>query len=274
MGRMSKHFLVLLACSLPLVGCSSDGGSASSEEFCDELKSMAESPADATSDPEELRAMSDRIDELAASAPEAIASEFELFAGVFDELASLEEASSSEGDLDDLEGFGAVMELMFDPEFLAASAKLSEYAVDECGFDPEQADATFGGDGADITLDESGNGEPDTGDAEGAGDSLGGSDDGISLDDLDEVKSDPANADWAELIVSSTVWGDAQVGMHGVGPDDEYIDSPPLTEEQAISACEAVIAAFGSDHPELEVVTGNGETDLVSGSVETGCAPV
>ncbi|MEZ5269969.1 MAG: hypothetical protein R2789_15860 [Microthrixaceae bacterium] len=57
--------------------------------------------------------------------------------------------------------FGAVMELMLDPKFIAATEQLSEYAEQECRFDPAEAGDTFGGD------------TDSAPDAEGSGDTFG-----------------------------------------------------------------------------------------------------
>ena len=93
---------------------------------------LGDDPAEAAAAAEELRG-------LASSAPEAVADALTTFADLMDELAELEGS-----DEDDMESFGRVMALMFDPEIIEAGQVMEKYAVSECGFDPEVASERFG----------------------------------------------------------------------------------------------------------------------------------
>lgn len=63
-----------------------------------------------------------------------------LVVGLLDAMATSPD-SGAEADPADL---GEIMELMLDPELLAATTTLTAHAGQECGFDPETA-AQFGG---------------------------------------------------------------------------------------------------------------------------------
>ena len=285
---MSKLPVALILSALALFGCSSgDGGSASVDDFCDRLRAAGESGRlDPDDDPESMAAAADEFTELAEVAPEEISGAFAVFAAAINELAELDAAAGdgSSSDVDstnDMADFGAVMELMLDPKFIAATEQLSEYAEQECGFDPAEAGDTFGGD-TETAPDAEGSGDTGFGDTgfgdTGFGDtgsgSGTGSGEGISLEDLDAVMEAASNAGWGDRIVSTGISGGSHISLYGRGAADEFVDSEPLTVEEANQACEAMLRAFGERRDDLEVIVGNGETDLVTGSVADGCGPI
>jgi hypothetical protein len=225
---------------------------------------LGDDPAEAAAAAEELRG-------LASSAPEPVADALTTFADLMDDLAELE--GSEEGDI---ESFGQVMALMFDPEIIEAGKVMEKYVVSECGFDPEEASERFGSstedspgpeDSGEFDFDPA---EPDDG---GSTDDIRTSGE-ISLEDLDDVKSSHSAETWSAKIVSSGISGDKSIELYGSGPDDEYIEREPLTVDESVAACEAMREAFGADQPELEVRVGNGDTVLVEGSASEACAPV
>jgi hypothetical protein len=117
-----------------LVACGDDdggggGGQAmSTEEFCELLR---ESEADPSDD-----ASFEALDELVAAAPPEIRDDLELVRDRLQQLEGLDE--------DDPAAFEAVMELMGDPEFVAASERLEEFGVEECGMEPSDTGTTLG----------------------------------------------------------------------------------------------------------------------------------
>ncbi|MEZ5269970.1 MAG: hypothetical protein R2789_15865 [Microthrixaceae bacterium] len=74
--------------------------------------------------------------------------------------------------------------------------------------------------------------------------------------------------------MSTGISGGSHISLYGRGAADEFVDSEPLTVEEANQACEAMLRAFGERRDDLEVIVGNGETDLVTGSVADGCGPI
>lgn len=288
----ARSAVVLGALALLVGACSSgDGESSGSDsaaqpdgasDFCAQLESASqEETLDAGDDPEAAAAAAEELRALATEAPEEVAGAITTLADVLDELAQLDQ--SGEGDMED---FGRVMELMLDPEVIEAGAVLEQYAVAECGFDPEEASERFGS-GSDDSGDSGFDAVPGEDplapgelDAGGQGDMPGDdirSNGEISLDDLEALRESHADESWSAKIVSSStssISQGASIGMYGKGPDDEYIEREPLTTEESVAACEAVVEAFAAENPGLEVRVGNGDTDLVVGGASADCAPV
>lgn len=248
------------------------GGGGGGDDFCAQLEAASEEDTMMLGDdPAEAAAAAEELRELASSAPGAVADALTTFADLMDELAELE--GSDEGDM---ESFGRVMALMFDPEIIEAGQVMEKYAVSECGFDPEEASERFGS----STEDSSGPGDSGEFDFDPAEPDDGASTDDIrtsgeiSLEDLDDVKSSHSAESWSEKIVSSGISGDNSIELYGKGPDDEYIERKPLTVGESVAACEAMREAFSAEQPELEVRVGNGDTVLVEGSASEVCVPV
>lgn len=273
-----------------IAGCSSgeeggtghpaDGGT---DEFCSRFESATEDEALASSDdPEAAAAAADEVRELASEAPEEITGALGAIADMLDEVAEMERSSDAgEGGLED---FGRIMELMFDPDLIAATKTLEKYAVSQCGFDPDEASERFGmgiddGEDADGRWDFEMS-EPDPADPEESQDPEAADPDeirtsgDISLEDLDEVKAAHSDESWSAKIVSSGISGNQYIQLFGKGPDDEYIEREPLSIDESLAACEAMRDAFGGEQPDLEVSVGNGDEVLVTGTVSEACAPV
>lgn len=293
--RTAQLLLPMMALGL-LGGCSSsderaaDGPDGGGDDFCSRLEAASDKasvgddddPDDAARAAEELRA-------LASRAPGEVADALETFAGLIDELAALEDpvdtstdAAPDDSDNSDdasMEDFGRIMELIFDPEVIEAGKVIEDYAVDECGFDPEEAEERFGvGDTPDMTdttdMDDGFGATDPPGDPEAAdSDEIRNSGD-ISLQDLDDVAAAHPEESWSAKIVSSGISGERSIQLFGRGPEDEYIEREPLTVEESLAACEAMREAFFEDRPELEVSVGNGDEVLVTGSASQACAPV
>jgi hypothetical protein len=251
---------------------SAGGGDNGGDDFCAQLEAASEEDTMTIGDdPAEAAAAAEELRELASSAPEAVAGALGTFADLMDEMAELD--GSDEGDMED---FGRVMALMFDPEIIEAAKTLEKYAVSECGFDPEEASERFGNSTGDSPGSEDSGEfefEPSDPDDGGSTDDIRTSGE-ISLEDLDDVKSSHSGEAWSEKIVSSGISGDRSIELYGVGPDDQYIEREPLTVDESVAACEAMRDAFSSEQPELEVRVGNGDTVLAQGSASEACAPV
>ncbi len=269
--------------SVALFGAACSGGSGgaatgSEEDFCGRMEElMQREELDVTDNPAAAEKAAGEMRQLAQAAPPEVAGSLETFADVMDDLAALEaegdDGGTGDGGTDEggMEAFGEIMALMFDPEFIEAGTNLSEYLVEQCGFDPETVDQQFGtaggfGDGTDPE------GEPGAGFETEFGDDFG-SEGEISLDDVDAVEQAHSEESWSSKVVSTLVSA-SSVEIMGRGPDDEYIDSEPMSEAEALQACEALRDAFAGEHPDLEVRVGNGETTLVEGTATDSCAAV
>lgn len=238
-------------------GTDRPGRTEGSPELCAELADVAADLAardDEDPDAESARALADRLRELAREAPVDIAEALEVYAGVSDRVAELEE-----GDADGVEALGEALALFLDPRVLEAGAVLVEFAIEECALDPVEAEGLFGGD---ETFGGPGPEEPDAPD-EGA---LGGR---ITLEDLDAVKEASAGEPWVDKIISTAIADGRQVTLSAAAAGEAA--GEPLSPAEALAACDAVREALEDRQWELAVAVQNGEATVASGAAGVPC---
>lgn len=146
---ISKSCVSISCAALLLVSaCGPDedaGGSGSVEEFCDLIRA-ADEQEDVDLD-ENFEEGIAQLEEIRDAAPSAVSDDIDVLIGKFQQLEELEAASTG----DDEEDFAAAFEIILDPEFIAASERLEQFGVDECGLEPSDDDgfSIESGDGGD-----------------------------------------------------------------------------------------------------------------------------
>lgn len=133
--------VLCLPLALVAVSCGGDddsggggGDGADVEAFCERLRELdTGETVDINDDPEaamaEMRSLRD-------AAPNEIRDDLDTVIEVFEQVAELE-AAETDGEPDE-DAFGEVFELIFDPDFVAASERLEQFGVDECGLEPSE----------------------------------------------------------------------------------------------------------------------------------------
>jgi hypothetical protein len=239
---------------------SADVPSGSDAELCEAILGLSEQQDVSLDDgPEAAREAAEQVRELAAAAPAEVGDALEVFADLFEQMASLED----EGD-GGLDAFGEILGQMMDPEVIAASETLTDYMVQECGADPLDDGQGFGldpfaeGEGSSDGFDDSG-ADPEQGDPSD-----------ISLDDLDAIKEAHDGASWVDKLFSTSIGNNRSVQL-GAPDDDDDFGAESLSTTEAVEACEAVRIALEDRQPDLTVEVTNGETTVASGAAGVPC---
>jgi hypothetical protein len=158
---MRRLLLAAIVCSLGLLPACGGDDEPTEASFCEDLEAFAaeaeaaeateeDSGGDDGDPPTEEEVAAFR--ELADAAPEEIAEDFDVVAGVIEQLAEIDEDADPEA------AFGAVFALLLNPVVAEAFEAVGTYATDTCGledFDDELGglDGT-GGDDAGFDLDD------------------------------------------------------------------------------------------------------------------------
>jgi hypothetical protein len=143
--------------------------------------------------------------------------------------------------------------------------------AEHCGIDM----SSTGGFGLDDALGSDPGGAPGGDDPSGTtlpgGDpSEGGPD--IGLEDLDAIEEAHLGEVWVDKVYSTSIVNDQEIQL--IASDGEDGFGEPLTEEEAIDACDAVRTALEGRQPALSVEVLNGATVVVRGAAGVPCAPV
>jgi hypothetical protein len=260
-----------------------DDGADDVEAFCERLRALE---ADDTVDvDEDFDAAMAEMTELRDAAPAELRDDLDMVIDVFRQMDEIENAGG-----DDEDTFGAVFALLLDPEFTAASERLEQWGVDECGLEPSTDDG-FDDMNDDTTGDDT-TGNDTTGD--------GASDDAVQPGGLiteaadvpdplydpifDDDVVDPSSisinglqyhldvnhtdAPWRTRLTSFSIGG--SVGVGGLELDDVAVD-----------VCNAVAEYIAPFEPGWEITiesyaqddTGayNYVGDLITGTAGDGC---
>jgi hypothetical protein len=232
---MNRTVTVLVAAMIgvaALAGCSSDDDPGSSddasgdgEEFCGVLEGSAEAQDD-LSTPEGLEA----FEEFVAAAPDELDGPMQTIEETIDAVTGLDE--------DDPDAFGALFGAFLDPRFIAASAEIEDWGVDNCGLPEGFLDADSG------SFDDG-----DVDDDLASGDALATADIRTYLDDTYGDR-----APYADIIGLTRV-NRAVIASFGV----------EATVEDALEVCEAIATYVydlgeGGEGVDVSVADAEGET--------------
>lgn len=237
---MRRFLAPWFALVLLLVACGDDGGGGgSAAAFCALLEEEALPTGGEEPDLDTLR-------ELAETAPSEIRDDLDTLLDAFAELEDLDE--------DDPESFGAAFEIFLDPSVAAAGANLEEFAVDECGLDPDDLDG-----GSDF------------------GDDFDDLDFGDDFDDFDPDEVDPtelsidgikahfaANHEgeaFVDAVFGYGIFGDSQIELNGDFDGDD----------DALAACEAVADYAIPINPDVVIEVTDGDEELLASNESGSC---
>ncbi|BAN03933.1 hypothetical protein YM304_36190 [Ilumatobacter coccineus YM16-304] len=136
---MNVKHIAAVSCAAMLIvsSCGSDEGSASEsnlEEFCEMIRTADEQ--DDVDLGDDFDAGIAQLEEIRDAAPSAVRDDIDVLIGKFQEMEDLEAASTGDDEAD----FAAAFEIILDPEFIAASERLEQFGVDECGLPPSDDD--------------------------------------------------------------------------------------------------------------------------------------
>jgi hypothetical protein len=139
MQRVIAPLAGTLLLTAGLAACGDDDDTLTTEEFCEHLEEMEEVDNGDLMMDNDIDEVLDAIDELVAVAPDEVRDDLQIMR---DKLAEFDDLDIDEDDPE--AAFEAFMTIVFDPEFLAATERLEEFAVEECGFEPSDDVGDFG----------------------------------------------------------------------------------------------------------------------------------
>lgn len=265
-GGIVPTLAVLLVASLALLSaCGGDGGTSASkvseerpasesseaagsraqaasgdatEDFCAALRALAEDQEEDVDAEELLEAMERMRD----AAPDELSDEADALVRFAQRMVDLDLED------DDPEAFGKMLELVMDPEVMAATSTIEQYSIEQCGFDMSS--------GGDVD-------RPDVPDAAVPG----GDDADIHLEDIEPVQSQEqaAGATWPGKISGRSIM---------MGRDVSLIadEAAGLTAAEALAACTAVRAALVQQNPAISVEVRSGDQVLAAAPSGGECA--
>jgi len=220
-----------------------DGSAADSDSaaYCERVTELTD--ADLGPDPDPT-AVIELLESLAPLAPTELADSFDVLAGAVADLGTLDEE-----DPDDVE---RLFEIALAPEVVEASDAITGYTEDECGVDLEGE------------VEDRVDGDPDTDDsAPDLDDPEGDGVDEVELDDVAAV-ADASSAPWAAKIAGTMVSG-GQVQVVAM-------ETEPFTADEALAACEALLAGLVTEHPTVAVTVLNAEVEMAAAPSGGSCA--
>jgi hypothetical protein len=237
------------------------------EAFCAKAAELDQAAIDQA--PEDAEAAAEaraQFDELLAVAPEAIRGDLQVLADVIDSMADLDQG---DGPSSPEEAFEEMLSSVLSPGVIAAGVNLQAYLSEHCGIDMSSSggfglDGAVPGDPGGVAGDPSGGTTPEG----GAAPSGGGAD--IGLEDLDAVEEAHLGEPWVDKVYSTSIVDDRQIQLIASDGTDGF--GEPLTEEDAVDACEAVRTALEVRQPALSVEVLNGATVVVRGAAGAPCA--
>ncbi len=236
------------------------------EAFCAKAAELGQT-ANAT-DAEDPGEMSAQYDELLAVAPEQVREDLEVLRDAVDSMSELDASGAPLSPDEALEEmFSAVMS----PELMTAALNLEAFMAEHCGIDM----SSNGGLGLDDALGSDPGGDP-SGDDPGGGTTVPGGDPSaggtdIGLEDLDAIEEAHTGEAWVDKVYSTSIVNDQDIQLIGSDGSDGF--GEPLTEQEAIDACEAVRTALEVRQPALSVEVLNGATVVARGAAGVPCAP-
>lgn len=234
------------------------------EAFCAKAVELGQTAdATGTEDPGQMAA---QFDELLAVAPEEVREDLEVLRDAVD---SMSELGTSDAPMSPDEALEDMFSTVMSPEVMTAALELEAFMAEHCGIDMS------GGGG--FGIDDAPGSDPGAGDpggttvpAEGGDPSTAGTD--IGLDDLDAIEEAHLGEAWVDKVYSTSIVNDREIQL--IASDGEDGFGEPLTEKEAIDACEAVRTTLEGRQPALSVEVLNGATVVVRGAAGVPCAPV
>lgn len=221
-------------------GAGADGGDegaagAVPAGFCEALRELAEDQDDDV----EADQLLEGTERLRDTAPEELRDEVDVLVRFARRLSELDLED------DDPAAIGEMLELVMDPQVMAATTAIEAYSIENCGIDLDS-----GGDPGDPDL-------PALPELPGSPQAPGDVD--IDLDDIDAVEdaATSAGATWPAKISGTSIQMDREVALLA----DE---AAGLTVEEALVACTEVRAALVLKNPAVTVEVRSGERAVVA----------
>ena len=212
----------------PDVGPGTDPNS----DFCKQLKQLDDDGNLANQDP---AAAVEALSKIGDVAPPELQGDFETLAGAVQELSGIDESAP-----DSVE---RALTVVTRPEVLAASGRITDAALTECGVVLDPTDET--------TTTEPGSGGSASGD--------------LDLEDVDAVREDATDATWPDKLTSTSIINDTVVELSADA-------AAGLTADEAVQACTAVRAALVKKNPKVTITIRGGDSVLARAVEDAPCA--
>ena len=289
--------LRVLAVPLVLVVASCGGGDeigndADAEAFCERLRTLE--AGDAIDADEDVEAAMAEMQALRDTAPAQIRDDLDTVLDVFRQMEELEPAT------DDEDAFGAVFALLLDPDFTAASDRLEQFGVDECGLEPSSGEDLESGFDVDLDAPETDT-DTDTGNDLDIGETDAVNPDAVNPDDLITEAADVPDPLFDPFFDDDVV-DPSSISINGLKYhlDVNYTEAPWRTrlmsysvgggvvivgglelDDVAVQVCDAVAGYVVPFEPDWEITIeayaeDDGGTydyvgDLITGTASNGC---